>query len=222
MSEAEKVKKLLSQAQLDFIKADVFGSHGMKKAGCPQALCFLLIRFECYKHIGFEPGKPFTIIPHDVEDFKEIIGNRIEKLVEVEYAFQELENLPGGFKNPEGRTKLLMLSFSYPVPPIPVLQYLSKYTSMKCFRSQIFCVCQLWEISLFFIPSPLKGTLHCIAGEKGNTGHAGFGSEDLSAASAESESVGYGCPPEPSGCGEGYCVRLCSFTVQQKFFLINT
>ena len=25
------------------------------------------------KHIGFEPGKPFTIIPHDVEDFKEII-----------------------------------------------------------------------------------------------------------------------------------------------------
>lgn len=25
------------------------------------------------KHVGFEPGKPFFIVPHDVEDFSDII-----------------------------------------------------------------------------------------------------------------------------------------------------
>ena len=59
-------------------------------------------------HDALEAGfnKVVFIIRKDLEkDFKEIIGNRIEKLVEVEYAFQELDNLPGGFQNPEGRTK---------------------------------------------------------------------------------------------------------------------
>lgn len=59
-------------------------------------------------HDALEAGfnKVVFIIRKDLEkDFKEIIGNRIEKLTEVEYAFQEVTNLPGGFKNPEGRTK---------------------------------------------------------------------------------------------------------------------
>lgn len=51
-------------------------------------------------------NKVVFIIRHDLEkDFREIIGNRIEKICPCEYAFQEVENLPGGFKNPEGRTK---------------------------------------------------------------------------------------------------------------------
>ncbi len=46
------------------------------------------------------------IIRHDLEaDFREIIGKRIEKICPCSYAFQETDNLPGGFKNPEGRTK---------------------------------------------------------------------------------------------------------------------
>ena len=46
------------------------------------------------------------IIRHDIEaDFREVIGNRIEKVCPCAYAYQEVENLPGGFKNPEGRTK---------------------------------------------------------------------------------------------------------------------
>ena len=46
------------------------------------------------------------IIRKDLEaDFREIIGNRIEKICPCSYAFQEVDNLPGGFKNPEGRTK---------------------------------------------------------------------------------------------------------------------
>ena len=59
-------------------------------------------------HDALEAGfnKVVFIIRKDLEkDFREIIGNRIEKLTEVAYAFQEVENLPGGFKNPEGRTK---------------------------------------------------------------------------------------------------------------------
>ena len=39
------------------------------------------------------------------EDFKNSIGKRVEKLIKVEYAFQELEDLPEGFKVPEGREK---------------------------------------------------------------------------------------------------------------------
>lgn len=40
-----------------------------------------------------------------LETFKEVIGNRIEKVISVEYALQELDNLPEGFTVPEGRTK---------------------------------------------------------------------------------------------------------------------
>ena len=46
------------------------------------------------------------IIRKDIEkDFREIIGNRIEKKVKCRYAFQELDMLPGGFKCPEERKK---------------------------------------------------------------------------------------------------------------------
>ncbi len=38
-------------------------------------------------------------------DFKEIIGNRIEKIIPVSYAFQELQDLPAGHTVPEGRKK---------------------------------------------------------------------------------------------------------------------
>ena len=53
---------------------------------------------------GFD--KIVFIIRKDLEkDFKEIIGNRIEKIAHVEYAFQELADLPEGFSVPEGRKK---------------------------------------------------------------------------------------------------------------------
>ncbi len=40
-----------------------------------------------------------------LETFKEVIGNRIAKRIPVEYALQELTDLPKGFQLPEGRTK---------------------------------------------------------------------------------------------------------------------
>ncbi len=59
-------------------------------------------------HDALEAGfdKVVFIIRHDLEkDFREIIGNRIEKICPCSYAYQEVTNLPEGFKNPEGRTK---------------------------------------------------------------------------------------------------------------------
>ncbi len=59
-------------------------------------------------HDALEAGfnKIVFIIRKDLEkDFREIIGNRIEKLCEVAYAFQELDCLPEGFTVPEGRVK---------------------------------------------------------------------------------------------------------------------
>ena len=59
-------------------------------------------------HDALEAGfdKIVFIIRKDLEqDFKEIIGNRIEKLADVAYAYQELTDLPEGFTLPEGRTK---------------------------------------------------------------------------------------------------------------------
>ena len=53
---------------------------------------------------GFD--KIIFIIRKDLEkDFREVIGNRIGKIAKVEYAFQELADLPAGFSVPEGRKK---------------------------------------------------------------------------------------------------------------------
>ena len=46
------------------------------------------------------------IIRKDLEkDFREVIGDRIEKIADVAYAYQELDDLPGGFTKPADRTK---------------------------------------------------------------------------------------------------------------------
>lgn len=51
-------------------------------------------------------NKIVFIIRKDLEkDFKEIIGKRIEKIADVSYAFQELDDLPDGFCKPAERTK---------------------------------------------------------------------------------------------------------------------
>lgn len=60
-------------------------------------------------HDALEAGfnKVVFVIRKDLEkDFKEIIGRRMEKLVEVEYAYQELNDIPERFlKKTEGRKK---------------------------------------------------------------------------------------------------------------------
>ncbi|MDD3797255.1 MAG: nucleotidyltransferase [Lachnospiraceae bacterium] len=66
----------------------------------------IIMDYSVYDAIEAGFNKVVFVIRRDLEkDFKEIIGNRIEKIIEVEYAFQELTNLPEGFSLPEGRTK---------------------------------------------------------------------------------------------------------------------
>lgn len=56
------------------------------------------------KEAGF--NKVVFIIRKDIfKEFEEIIGNRIREQIDVEYVFQELDDLPEGFEVPEGRTK---------------------------------------------------------------------------------------------------------------------
>ena len=59
-------------------------------------------------HDALEAGfnKIVFIIRKDIEAaFKEVIGNRIEKIAEVAYVYQELDKLPEGFTKPAERTK---------------------------------------------------------------------------------------------------------------------
>lgn len=56
------------------------------------------------REAGFE--KVVFIIKKAIEkEFKENVGSRMEKRIETEYVFQELDKLPKGFEIPEGRVK---------------------------------------------------------------------------------------------------------------------
>lgn len=56
------------------------------------------------RRAGFETV--VFIIKHQIEaDFKAKIGSRIEKYMEVRYAYQDLQDLPQGYQVPEGRVK---------------------------------------------------------------------------------------------------------------------
>ena len=56
------------------------------------------------KRAGFD-SVVFIIKKDFYKEFKESIGKRVEKLIKVDYAFQDLNDLPEGFKVPEGREK---------------------------------------------------------------------------------------------------------------------
>ena len=56
------------------------------------------------RRAGFK--RVIFLIKHQIEDdFKRLVGDRIAKYMEVNYAFQELDALPAGFTVPEGRVK---------------------------------------------------------------------------------------------------------------------
>ena len=79
---------------------------GLKQIDPVDEQGHIIMDFSIYdaKRAGFE--KVIFIIKKENEaDFKEAIGNRIEKVIEVEYAFQNLQNIPDGFEVPEERVK---------------------------------------------------------------------------------------------------------------------
>lgn len=66
----------------------------------------IIMDYSIYDAIKAGFDKVVFIIRKDLEkDFKEIIGNRIEQQIEVDYVYQELDQLPEGFVNPAERTK---------------------------------------------------------------------------------------------------------------------
>ena len=68
----------------------------------------IIMDYSIYDAMEAGFNKVVFIIRKDLEeDFKEIIGNRIEKIIKVEYVFQEVDKLPDGFTTIEGRTKPL-------------------------------------------------------------------------------------------------------------------
>ncbi|QUO31660.1 nucleotidyltransferase [Faecalicatena sp. Marseille-Q4148] len=56
------------------------------------------------KRAGFEKVV-FIIKKQDEDNFKEAVGKRMEKLMDVSYAYQDMANIPEGFEVPEGRVK---------------------------------------------------------------------------------------------------------------------
>ncbi len=66
---------------------------------------YTIIDYSIFDAIKAGFDKVVFIIREDIEkDFKEVIGSRIEKFVDVEYAYQKM-TLPGGFVSPEDRVK---------------------------------------------------------------------------------------------------------------------
>ena len=74
---------------------DPMGGHGQ-----------LIIDYSIYdaKRAGFETVV-FVIKKANEADFKAGVGHRLSRVMEVQYAYQELEDLPDGYTVPEGRTK---------------------------------------------------------------------------------------------------------------------
>ena len=66
----------------------------------------IIMDFSIYdaKAAGFT--KVVFVIRKAIEaEFKEVIGNRLSKVIPVEYVYQELEDLPDGYEVPAGRVK---------------------------------------------------------------------------------------------------------------------
>ena len=66
----------------------------------------LIIDYSIYdaRRAGFETV--VFVIKHEIEDaFRAAIGDRLSKVINVKYAFQELTDLPAGYTVPEGRVK---------------------------------------------------------------------------------------------------------------------
>ena len=66
----------------------------------------IIMDFSMYdaKRAGFEKAV-FIIKEENEADFRKAIGERVSEYMEVEYAYQKLENLPEGCQVPDGRVK---------------------------------------------------------------------------------------------------------------------
>jgi dTDP-glucose pyrophosphorylase len=79
---------------------------GLKQIDPVDADGHIIMDFSVYDAVaaGFEKVV-FVIKQENEAAFREAIGRRIEKKIDVSYAFQKLNDIPDGFEVPEGRVK---------------------------------------------------------------------------------------------------------------------
>ena len=79
---------------------------GLKQIDPVDSEGHIIMDFSIYdaKRAGFEKVV-FIIKKEFEEEFREAIGNRISRFMEVAYAYQDIANIPEGYTVPEGREK---------------------------------------------------------------------------------------------------------------------
>ena len=79
---------------------------GLKQIDPVDGEGHIIMDFSMYdaRKAGFEKVV-FIIKKENESDFKESVGDRISRYMEVDYVFQEVGNIPEGYAVPEGRTK---------------------------------------------------------------------------------------------------------------------
>lgn len=79
---------------------------GLKQIDPIDSTGHIIIDFSIYDAVkaGFEKVV-FIIKKENEADFKEAIGDRLSRQIEVSYVFQDIHNLPEGYEVPEGRVK---------------------------------------------------------------------------------------------------------------------
>ena len=79
---------------------------GLKQIDPVDKQGHIIMDFSIYDAVkaGFEKVV-FIIKKENEADFKAAIGDRLSKVIDVEYVFQDLHNLPEGYEVPEGRVK---------------------------------------------------------------------------------------------------------------------
>lgn len=66
----------------------------------------VLMDYACYDGLRAGFDRMVFIIRRDIEqEFRRSVGGRIEQKCDVEYVFQEIDDLPDGFRVPDGRVK---------------------------------------------------------------------------------------------------------------------
>ena len=79
---------------------------GLKQIDPVDKQGHIIMDFSIYDAVKAGFQKVVFIIKKENEaDFRAAIGDRISNVIDVEYVFQDLHNLPEGFQGPEGRVK---------------------------------------------------------------------------------------------------------------------
>ena len=79
---------------------------GLKQIDPVDAQGHIIMDFSIYDAVkaGFEKVV-FIIKKANEADFKAAIGDRLSKVIDVEYVFQDLQNIPEGYEVPADRVK---------------------------------------------------------------------------------------------------------------------